>query len=253
MRRALARKVAPGWVQLSPEEAHHLVRVLRLRSGDEFEAITGDGGRFRCCLEESGGRWQGRITGVSSFTAESPLEIRLVQALVKHDRFDWVVQKAVELGVSSLLPAETVRSEVRLEEQRRERRLERWQRIMEEAVKQSGRTRIPVLHAPRMLDAALAEPGGGIRIALDELAAEDLAQLLAGQRPEACTLIIGPEGGWDRQDREVLERHGVVRVRLGPRILRTETAAVAGLTLIQYHWGDLARNPEAFHIHYSDV
>ncbi len=253
MRRVLVTAVGSGRVRLSPEEAHHLVRVLRLEHGEEFEGVTGDGRRLRCRLEREGPEWYGRITGISAFTAEAPLHLVLAQALIKRDRFEWVVQKAVELGAAEIFPLETARSEVRLDQNRRDRKQTRWERIIQEAVKQCGRTRLPVLHTPQSLAAFLGGCPPWCGIAFDEEGADTLDTVFHGAPPSGCALLVGPEGGWDPSERLQLDAAGVRRVRLGPRVLRAETAAVAGLTLIQFHWGDLARNPDEFHLDYTDV
>lgn len=253
MRRALVEDVGSGRVRLSPEEAHHLVRVLRLTQGTEFEAVTGDGRRLRCLLDREGEEWYGRVTGSSSFTAESPLHLALAQALIKRDRFEWVVQKAVELGVAEIFPLETARSELRLDKHRRDRKRMRWERIIQEAVKQCGRTRLPVLHEPQPLAAFLAGSPSGRGIAFDEEGAGMLDPALQVSGASRCTVLIGPEGGWDPSERLQLDAAGIRRVRLGPRVLRTETAAVAALTLAQFYWGDLARNPNEFRLDYTDV
>lgn len=253
MRRVLAKSVDGSRILLSDEDRNHLIRVLRLVRGDLFEAVSGDGRRFRCSLEHSPEGWHGRITGTSSFAAESPLRLRLLQALIKGDRFEWVLQKSVELGVAEIQPVETARSEVRLDSGRRGRRLERWERIMEEAVKQCGRTRIPVLHMPIPLEIALTESRETVRLALDERGEELLGVSRDLSPPAECALLIGPEGGWDPRDRELQDRMAFRRIRLGPRVLRSETAAVSALALIQFFWGDLAGDPRCFDVNYADA
>jgi 16S rRNA (uracil1498-N3)-methyltransferase len=253
MRRALVEDVGSGRVRLSADEAHHLVRVLRLTRGAEFEGVTGDGRRLRCRLDREGEEWYGHVTGSSTFTAESPLHLALAQALIKRDRFEWVVQKAVELGVAEIFPLETARSELRLDEHRRDRKRTRWERIIQEAVKQCGRTRLPVLHEPQPFSGFLAGSWTSGGIALDEEGSGTLGAVFRHPPRPRCTLLIGPEGGWDPQERRLLDAAGIRRVRLGPRVLRTETAAVAGLALIQFTWGDLSRNPEEFRLDYTDV
>lgn len=254
MKRVLARRVEGAKVLLEAEELYHLRKVLRMKSGDEFEALGPDGSRYLCTLSFAEGDWYGQIRGISQQSLESPLKIRLCQALIKGDKFEWVVQKAVELGAVEVIPVETARSEVRLNEVRRSRKRSRWQKIIAEAVKQCGRASIPTVSEPVSLAEALELPGTGLQVALDEDGGASLSSLPEKIDMErVCAIFIGPEGGWDDPDRTLLERHGVCRVRLGPRILRAETAAVAALAVLQTKWGDLARNPDSFRIDYDDV
>ncbi len=252
MRRVIAQSVSESQVILDPEEQQHLVRVLRLRTGDLFEAIDSQGRRFRCQLANDRGSWYGIISEMSVATWESPSSIILAQALIKRDKFEWVVQKAVELGVTGIHPLITTRTEIELNERRTDRKMERWNRILSEAVKQCGRTRVPALYEPASLREVLPEMTGIALLAPDEEGTRTLANWISTvHRPCSCCLFIGPEGGWDEEDRALFQEFNVTRVRIGPRILRAETAAICSLSLLQYELGDLNAAPESFQIDYQ--
>ncbi len=227
-----------GRVLLPSDEAHHLVKVRRCSEGELFLGFHPESGWLRCRLEREAGQWYGLVLEELDENRESPLQVTLGQALIKKDRFEWVVQKAVELGVAEIVPLITARSELKLA-RNPEKRLQRWQRILRESVKQSGRTCLPRLRDPIQLDALLAGSLPETRLVLDEAASEGLRQRVAHTSPPpACLLLVGPEGGWDQLDRERWQAAGCSAVKLGPRILRTETAPLAALAILQYLWGD---------------
>jgi 16S rRNA (uracil1498-N3)-methyltransferase len=254
VRRILAEKVEGGRVVLSEDQAHHLIRVLRLRRGAEFEALQGSGVRLRCSLERDTEGWHGRVLQTSADAWESPLRLCLVQSLIKKDRLEWVLRKAVELGVNEIVPLISARTEIRLDGERRDRRMVRWGRILAEAVKQCGRARIPELKEPATLEAVLREKAESPILVLDEEGPETLRSWLSRSTPlAACVVFIGPEGGWDERDRLLFDAFVAVRVRLGPRILRAETASMVILGLLQYELGDLSENPAGFGVAYRPL
>lgn len=241
MYRALVEGVEGERVVLPPDETHHLVRVRRSKSGDSFIGLDGHGKVYICRLERDREGWFGRIVEESSEHRESPLQILLGQALIKKDKFEWVIQKATELGVSQIIPLITARTEVQLDEPREEKKMKRWRKIVVEAVKQCGRSYIPVLHQPVPLEALLSEQTSSVVLALDEAKGSSLKDALKSSRPLSnWLLLVGPEGGWDDADREIIRRHNAVQVSLGPRILRTETAAATIISVLQYEFGDLS-------------
>ena len=185
-----------------------------------------DGTRIRYWKMLGGGHtWAG---------TESSLVVHLVQSVAKGDKMDWVVQKAVELGVTEIHPVLTEHGDVRLSGPRAEKRRIRWQEIALGACEQCGRARLPVVHAPVPLDQWNPPAAAGLLL---DPAAEDT---LSGFRPEGpVALAIGPEGGFGSSDRRVLDRAGYRPVRFGPRILRTETAGAAALAVLQSRFGDL--------------
>lgn len=226
---------------LDADEAHHLRRVLRLRPGMTVCVFDGLGNEYVCQVEGfDRSRAQLKIVERTQPAVESPLSITLAQGLAKGEKLDLIIQKATELGVRRLVPlitAHTASSGIRTVSPER---LERWKRIALEATKQSGRTRLTEIAEPvqwgRFL-AALPQPAllfsqrGGCRLS-------DLPSPWRNGRPSVC-LLIGPEGGWQESEIEAARAAGAVAVSLGPRILRTETAAIVAVSLVQHIWGDL--------------
>lgn len=226
-------------IELDGAESQHLARVLRLREGDTVYAFDGVGNEWECAITASH-RTASRLTIIRPVLerVESPLRLTLAQALVKGEKFDLIVQKATELGVARIVPLVTDFTEGRWSEERHEARNQRWQRISLEAVKQCRRRTLvtierPVPLAELCLNLAepafiLSEKGGG--------------QLPAAIDPAgALTMLIGPEGGWSGKEIELAMTNGILPLHLGPRILRTETAAITAITLAQYRYGDLAQ------------
>lgn len=229
-------------VSLEAGPAQHVARVLRLTSGDPLVLFNGDGCDYPAVLESVARKSvTARIIGCEPVNNESPLAVHLVQGISRGERMDWVVQKAVELGVGRLSPVLTERTVVRLEADRRRRRLDHWRGVMVSACEQCGRARLPHLDAPEPLSARLADgesATGGLRLFLDPEGRKGLMDL--SEHPRSVCLVVGPEGGLSDAERSRLREAGFEGVRLGPRILRTETAAVAALTAVQMRWGDLA-------------
>ncbi len=245
MYRAIVEAGGEGVVKLPADEAHHLVRVRRARPGSRFLGLTDEGRWLLCELDRIGRTWVGRVLEEIVESRESPLQIVLAQSLIKKDKFEWVIQKCVELGVAEIIPIITRRTEVRPEERGAARRMQRWRKIMVEAVKQCGRSRVPALHQPTGLGDLVAI-GPGPVLVLDEQGGIPLRLALAkcggafGDR--RVTVLVGPEGGWDNADREAFSRLNTVSIHLGPRILRAETAPVAVLSILQYELGDMGAN-----------
>jgi len=241
MRTVFLESVEKETVYLDPQEQHHLTKVLRKVPGYEFVGFDGLGARFRCRLERQGKQWSGVILEKLESKTESCLNIHLAQAMVKKDRFEWVLQKTVELGIGRITPILTWRTEVELNNKRMEKRLTRWQRIVLEAVKQCGRNLVPVVDQPVELGIFLTNVTCGCGISLDENGDTDLKNWLdKNPKPGNISLFIGPEGGWDNRDRELFEQHEIPRICLGERILRTETAAVTAVSILQFLRGDLS-------------
>lgn len=220
--------------------ARHLLRVLRLGPGAALRLFDGRGREHAAQVE--GAQLDGataRVLAACETLPESPLRITLLQGIGRGERMDLAVQKATELGVASIVPVLTARSVVRLRGERAARRQAHWQGVAVSACEQCGRAVVPEVLGPRDLAAALAAlPVGGARVLPDPGAATALAAL---ERPVGgLALLIGPEGGLDERERRQARAAGFRAVRLGPRILRTETAAIATITLAQGLWGDLA-------------
>ena len=220
------------------ERCHrHAVQVLRLREGDELVLFNGDGHDYHARLslvEKRASR--ARVHTVTANPSESPLAITLVQGVAKGDHMDYSIQKAVELGVSEILPVVTERSILKADEKRLERKLEHWQGVIISACEQCGRSRVPTLGPISRLDAWLAQAPANSFV-LDPTAPTPLAA--DTPRPDACTVLVGPEGGLTEAEVAAARTAGLTPIRLGPRILRTETAASSILTALQWLWGDL--------------
>ncbi len=221
-------------IVLDAEESHHLARVLRLVPGATVFAFDGNGAEYECevaRVHKDAAELQ--VIARLSNEVESPLALTLGQALIKGDKFDWVVQKATELGVTRLVPLVTEHSEFRKAEGR-ELRLQRWRRIALEATKQCGRRKLIEL-AEVTTFAQFCAAATGVKLIFSERGGNKLADV---SRADSVTLAIGPEGGWSEGELTLAEAQGFLPVHLGNRILRTETAAVAAVALAQYVFGD---------------
>lgn len=240
MLRVLIESIEGDRAFMAPAEVAHLVRVRRAKVGTWFEGVTGAGIKVLCRLDREEGTWFGRIETEVADSAESPIRITLALSLLKKDNFELALQKAVELGVAAILPVISQRTEIRLDDRRQEKKVDRWARIVEEAVKQCGRSRIPSLVPPLPLAEAIERSKGQPAIMLDEEGELTLDDALGNTAPlRDLTLFIGPEGGWDEIDRRRFQQANIRRVKLGPRILRAETAVIAVLAIIQYQLGDM--------------
>jgi 16S rRNA (uracil1498-N3)-methyltransferase len=227
-------------ISVDGDKARYLGKVLRLKAGDHISVFNGNDGEHSATLTRSG---KNRVTiaigAPVPTTTESPLRIHLVQGISRGERMDIVVQKATELGVKRITPVLTEYGVVKLAADRRAKRHEHWQKVAISACEQSGRVRPPLVEAPLTLKEWFGQRSG----------AADTDLIL---RPGACTplasvaapankvcLLIGPEGGFSQTEYEDAGIAGFAPVSLGPRILRTETAAIAALSVAQATWGDL--------------
>ncbi len=228
-------------VRLHPDAAHHAVRVLRLSVGEPVVVFDGLGGEFEARITRIDRGDVSVKTGAHlDVERESPLYIRLVQGLSSGDRMDITLQKAVELGVAAIQPVATERSVVKLKDERAQRRAEHWQNLVIAACEQCGRNRVPevspLMSLPDWLaQLAMSAPEDEARVLLSPAATVTLKSLSPMPR---MTLLVGPEGGLSPVETQLAQSRGFKAVRLGPRILRTETAALATLSAIQALWGD---------------
>lgn len=233
---------------LDHEESHHLRRVLRLREGDRVVAFDGTGREYLCRVERAADdRVLLRILKEDQPPVESPLHIRLAQAVIKGEKFDWVVQKATELGVTEIVPLITDHCDPWVHRWERSDKLFRWRRIALEACKQCGRTRVPPVSDPIPVAEFLTRRSG-VTVMAVERGGRPLASLEEAfryDRPREVNILIGPEGGWSSRERELAEEVGARQVTLGPRILRTETAGIVLTGIVQYLWGDLSKQGAA--------
>ena len=230
--------VAATTIDLPAGAAHHVLRVLRLRAGAALTLFDGAGGEYRAELAQASGRGVvARVIEHHDIERESPLAVTLMQALAAADRMDYAVQKAVELGATAIVPVIATRSVARLEGARAARRVEHWRQIVIAACEQSGRNRLPEVHAPRALAACLRAPSSArLRVLLSPDAEGSLANLAQPAGP--IDLLVGPEGGFTAEEAVAARAAGFRSVRLGTRVLRTETAGAAMLAALQALWGD---------------
>ncbi|KAF1696614.1 16S rRNA (uracil(1498)-N(3))-methyltransferase [Pseudoxanthomonas koreensis] len=231
----------PGIEVALPERAaSHLARVLRLREGDPCVLFNGDGHDYAARLRVANKREvRVEILSATAVDNESPLRIVLLQGIARGEKMDLVLQKATELGVAAIVPVSGERTEVRLDAERAEKRLAHWRSVVESACEQCGRACIPEVAAPAALEAAArALHGGGLRLLLDPQG-EHRLQGLAAPEDGTAWIAIGPEGGWSPRDRDILRAAGFSGLRLGPRVLRTETAGLAAIAALQSRFGDL--------------
>jgi len=231
----------PGHEVLLPEQAgEHVARVLRLERGHAVILFNGDGHEYDARLSALAKRAvTAEILATRNVEREAPLKLTLAQGIARGEKMDWILQKATELGVARLVPIVTERTEVKLDEERAERRLAHWTQVLASACEQSGRTRLPTLEPPQRLDRWLGALGDtpALRLALMPEGSLQLQQL--PQMDNGAILVIGPEGGLSDHDTALLTQTGFRGLRLGPRILRTETAGIAALAALQALHGDL--------------
>ena len=225
-------------VELTESAGAHVIRVLRLEPGSQLVLFNGDGHDYGGRVEQSRQRRVRVRIGKATRSSRDPrIETTLLQGICRGQRMDFVVQKATELGVTGIRPIRCERSVVRLQPERALRRQQHWRGIAVSAAEQCGRATLPQVAAPASLDEALAElRGTGSRVMLDPDADLDLGEALSAGAP--VTLLCGPEGGLSDFERSRATGIGFVGARLGPRTLRTETAPVAALAIIQYLRGD---------------
>ena len=225
-------------IALPAGAAHHALRVLRLKAGDGVTLFDGEGGEYGAEIVSSTTRGvEVRVTERRAVERESPLQITLAQALIASERMDYVIQKAVELGAAAIAPVATARCVTRLDGARAQRRTEHWTQIAIASCEQCGRNRVPAVHAPRDVDAWLRLPSSArLRLLLSPSSPESLRDTAAPAG--GVELIVGPEGGLTPEEEASALAAGFRAVRLGPRILRTETAGPAMLAALNALWGD---------------
>ena len=231
-------------IELDDDNGHYVRTVLRLKKDDQVILFNGHGGEYLCTIIEVSrkavlldvGQWHDR-------SVESPLQVTLGLGISRGDRMDLTVQKAVELGVNHITPLLTERCVVQFKGEKKPQRLLHWQKIVQHAAEQSGRTTLPDLLEIEQLQNWVGNQQG-LKVFLDPYAETTLSEL----KPETMkvTLLTGPEGGFSDQERDIAKASGFIPVRLGSRILRTETASLAALASVQMLWGDFGNitNPE---------
>jgi len=235
------KALAPGAdIQLDRDQAHYVGRVLRLRAGDTLNVFNGNDGEFNTSVQSlAKDSALLRIDSPVDVTTESPLKVHLVQSISRGERMDFVIQKATELGVKRITPVFTEYGVVKLDESRARKRRDHWQSVATSACEQSGRIRPPLVDAPVDLNAWFS---GGAKETDTDLILQPGAPAplssIASPGAKVC-LLIGPEGGFSDTEYEDADATGFNAVSLGPRVLRTETAALTAIAVAQALWGDL--------------
>ena len=227
-------------IELDEDNGHYVRTVLRLKKDAEIILFNGQGGEYLCTVAEVSRKTV--LIAIEQWTdrsVESSLQISLGLGIARGDRMDLVVQKAVELGVNRITPLMTERCVVQFKGEKKPQRLLHWQKIVQHAAEQSGRTILPTLLEVEALHNWVNQQQG-LKVFLDPYAKTSLTEL----KPESMsvTLLTGPEGGFSSQERDLATAAGFIPVRLGARILRTETASLAALAAVQLLWGDFGQS-----------
>jgi 16S rRNA (uracil1498-N3)-methyltransferase len=229
----------PGRLRLEGEAAAHLGRVLRARAGQEIVLFDGGGGEYPARVVTAARKFvEVDVGSRQDLERESPVPITLLQGLCRGERMDLVVRKATELGVARIRPVLAERSVVKLDDRREESRLAHWEAIVASACEQCGRNRLAEILPPMGVPEALGAHADAAGVLLDPFATIGPAGL-APPGSAGLALLVGPEGGLTENEREAALAAGFRAVRLGPRVLRTETAAITGVALLQAAFGDL--------------
>jgi 16S rRNA (uracil1498-N3)-methyltransferase len=224
-------------LNLSKEAAGHLIRVLRLQVGDDFIVFNGKAGEFRAIIIElSKSVVTVKLGEFDAVSRESSLQITLAQAVLRSDKMDYVLQKAVELGVTRFIPLITARSTLKLAPERWQKRSLHWQGVMLAACEQSGRTRLPKLENPMTFDVATTSIKAEQRIILQPCVKQNINAL---PRCQSVAVLVGPEGGWSENELKCARVATYSPIQLGPRVLRAETAGLAAVSIVQSLYGDL--------------
>ncbi len=238
-------KIAIGQlIELSDGNKHHAARVLRLKKGDAITIFNDHGGEFSAHIENiSKSSTTVLIDAHHDMDCESPLDITLAQALCVNEKMDWIIQKAVELGVTSIQPVTTARSIVHLSDERSSKRLQHWQKIIISACEQCGRNHLPqilpLILLPEWLSNKKAtQSSHDLNLMLSTTATESLRNIPQPPASTHIALLIGPEGGFTQEEEVAILHTGFIPARLGKRILRTESAALAAISALQALWGD---------------
>ncbi|MFK7160310.1 16S rRNA (uracil(1498)-N(3))-methyltransferase [Marinospirillum sp. MEB164] len=223
-------------IQLEGQVARHMLQVLRMQPGETCVLFDGQSSYPAELLGGRKDQAQLRLGAALPVLPPSPVQTHLGQAISKGDKMDWVVQKAVELGVTAITPLYTQQGDVRLKPDRELKKWQQWQQIALSACEQCGRDDLPVIHPPQKLADWLVAREEALKLVLHPHLTP--AGLPAQPAPASVALLIGPEGGLTEQEVTQAQSAGWSGLRLGPRILRTETAPVAALALVQHLWGD---------------
>lgn len=224
-------------LSLSKEASGHLIRVLRLQVNDKFIVFNGKAGEFRATIIElTKSTVTVKLGEFDPVNRESPLHITLAQAVLRSEKMDYMLQKAVELGVTRFIPLLTAHSTLKLAPERWKKRCLHWEGVMRAACEQSGRTRLPKLENPMTFDLATTAIKADQRIILQPCAKQSINSLL---RCQSVVILVGPEGGWSENELKCARVADYSPIQVGSRILRAETAGLAVVSIVQSLYGDL--------------
>lgn len=226
-------------VELDEASSRHLTRVLRIASGDPLVVFDGRGAEYPARVAEIGRRLTVELGERAAVDKESPIALTLIMGIARSDHMDFAIRKSTELGIAAIVPAITARTQASRSRAQLERRMRHWEGIIISACEQCGRNTLPVLAHPQALAGVIGTPpkAGTLRLVLSpdgELTARGLARPGTG-----VELLVGPEGGLTAEELELAMASGFRSFRLGPRVLRTETAAISAIAILQAVWGDL--------------
>lgn len=232
--------LATGQLLDLPAEVAHHIHVVRLAPGDALTLFNGAGGQYEAELVEVGKkRATAEIKAFDGREAELPYPVTLAQALPEGTKMDWIIEKAVELGVTAVQPLAARRCVVRLSAERAQKKLEHWQGVIVAAAEQSGRNRLAALDGPVDFRDWLGAPATGPRLLMSPRATASLVEWARQAGPQPVTLLVGPEGGFTDEEEDAAVRAGATMVSMGPRVLRTETAALAAVAMLNGLWGGM--------------
>lgn len=221
---------------LDDRASHHLARVLRVKPGDRLSVFNGDGNNYQgAIVSATKHQVSVLIDSIEPAESESSLNTCLALAVSKGDRFEWAIKKATELGVTSIVPILSQRVDVRLSPERWQKKREHWQQIVISACEQSGRAVVPEVKEPTTLSQWLSDVEADCKLVLDPEATPNALH----DQPASIALLIGPEGGLAPSELTLASEHGFSAMRLGPRVLRTETAPLVALSVLGARWGDI--------------
>lgn len=224
-------------LELESGPSQHLGSALRMQAGDAIVLFDGRGGEYAAIITQAGKRRVSVAVGSHvPHELESPLQVTLGIAMSRGDRMDWVVQKATELGANAIVPLATSRTEVKLKGDRALKKRAHWQQVAISACEQCGRNRLPAVAAPTPLQDWIQQCDAELKLVLHHR-----AQALPAKHntPQHVALLVGPEGGLSEEEITAAEKCGFISLQLGPRVLRTETAPIAALSVLQTRWGDM--------------
>lgn len=223
-------------LDLEAQASTHLVKVLRLKEGAELRLFNGDGCEYLARITLAGKKnAQVEIIDILSTDSKINFPLHLGQVVSKGDRMDFTIQKATELGITDITPLWSERCDVRLKGERLEKKMEHWRKVAISACEQSGRNHVPTIHPAMAYHEWASSVESDCKLVLHTRDQKNLADI---QPPSSVALLVGPEGGITDEEVELCITQGFTGLTLGPRILRTETAALAALSLFQYLWGD---------------